>query len=122
MHIRVKVANWNHTVQEWLRKTIYVRSPFKNRGVSQLWVFLVSAVWHGFYAGYYFTFFLWFVQLYMQGEIFRYVKDDSSKLKKIYNSLGFFGHCLLTVILSIIFSHNAAFFAILDLNLSIKLL
>jgi hypothetical protein len=73
-HLRDKISHWNTAVQEWLRKTVYQRSSFKSRGVAQLYVFMVSAFWHGFYAGYYFSFFLWFVQVYTQAEIFRFVK------------------------------------------------
>lgn len=71
-HIRDKISNWNIMVQEWLRKCVYSRSPFKSRMLSQLYVFMVSAFWHGYYIGYYFSFFLWFVQVYVQGLIFKY--------------------------------------------------
>jgi len=58
-------------VQDWLRKCVYERVPFKNRFLRQLSVFAVSAFWHGFYTGFYFSFFLWFAQLYLQMQIFK---------------------------------------------------
>lgn len=121
-HIRDKISHWNIAVQEWLRKCIYQRSPFKGRGMSQLWVFMVSAFWHGFYAGYYVSFFLWFVQVYTQGEIFRFVKHETSRLRKFYKRLGFGGNLILTFIVNLIFSHNASFFILLDYKLSFRLL
>lgn len=62
------------SVQEWLRKSIYQRSPFKDKSLSQLYVFMVSAFWHGFYAGYFMSFFLWFLQVHCQTQIFRATK------------------------------------------------
>jgi lysophospholipid acyltransferase len=75
MHIREKISSWNSSVQEWLRKCIYQRATFKNKAYSQLFVFMVSAFWHGFYLGYYFSFFLWFAQVHLQGLIFKYSKN-----------------------------------------------
>lgn len=121
-HIRNKISHWNIAVQEWLRKCIYQRSPFRGRGMSQLWVFMVSAFWHGFYAGYYVSFFLWFVQVYTQGEIFRFVKHETSRLRKFYKRLGYFGNLILTFVVNLIFSHNASFFILLDYKLSFRLL
>jgi hypothetical protein len=74
---------------------------------------MVSAFWHGFYAGYYFSFFMWFVQVYVQGEIFRYVKSENSKLRVAYKKLGFSGNVILTILVNFIFSHNATFFILL---------
>lgn len=61
-------------VQEWLRKCIYERSPFKSKFLSQLHVFMVSAFWHGLYFGYYLSFFMWFMQVYMQVQVYRIIK------------------------------------------------
>ena len=42
---------WNKRTQRWLQMCIYERSHF-----NQLYVFLVSAFWHGFYPSYYLCF------------------------------------------------------------------
>ena len=83
---------------------------------------MVSAFWHGFYAGYYFAFFFWFVQVYTQGEIFRFVRHETSRLRKFYKGLGYLGNIGLSLLVNIIFGHNAAFFALLDNRLCFKLL
>ena len=83
---------------------------------------MVSAFWHGFYGGYYFAFFFWFVQVYTQGEIFRFVRHETSRLRKFYKGLGHFGNIGLTLVVNLVFSHNAAFFILLDYNFCFKLL
>ena len=52
-HVREKINHWNISVQEWLRKSIYQRSSLSNKTANQLYVFTVSAFWHGFYFAYY---------------------------------------------------------------------
>ncbi|KXJ05015.1 Membrane-bound O-acyltransferase domain-containing protein 2 [Exaiptasia diaphana] len=47
------LENWNITTVWWLRRTAYDRlTNHRTMGV-----FVLSAVWHGFYGGYYLTFF-----------------------------------------------------------------
>lgn len=62
--IRVKVTHWNMCTQRWLRRYIYERiyteqelrtNKFK-ASIAQLITFLLSAVMHGFYPGYYLFF------------------------------------------------------------------
>jgi len=43
--------NWNKATQSWLAHYVYART-----GSSLAATYTVSAVWHGFYPGYYFTF------------------------------------------------------------------
>ena len=31
LNVRDKIAGWNTSCQEWLKKGVYERSPFKNR-------------------------------------------------------------------------------------------
>lgn len=71
MHVRAKIANWNMSVQEWLRRCIYERSPFENKMIGQLYTFIVSSFWHGYYGGYYISFFLWFCQQYAAQLVFK---------------------------------------------------
>ena len=107
-------------VQEWLRKCVYMRSPFKSRMLSQLFVFMVSAFWHGYYAGYYFSFLMWFSQLYLQGQIFKYSKYEGNFLSKIYNKMGKAAPFVTVFTANWFFSHNAIFFYLLEAPLCIK--
>uniref|UniRef100_A0AC35TN23 Membrane-bound O-acyltransferase domain-containing protein 2 n=1 Tax=Rhabditophanes sp. KR3021 TaxID=114890 RepID=A0AC35TN23_9BILA len=45
--------NWNCTTMYWLRRVAYDRVPKNMRTVS---TYLLSALWHGFFPGYYITF------------------------------------------------------------------
>lgn len=108
-------------VQDWLKKCIYERVTFKSRFLRQLAVFMVSAFWHGFYSGYYFSFFLWFTQVYVQAEIYRLTKHEGSRLKKMFKKLGKF-QIVGTIISCSLFSHNATFFYLLRSRLCIQLM
>lgn len=114
IHVREKINFWNIGIQEWLRKCIYNRCNIKSKGLSQLYVFAVSAMWHGFYIAYYFSFFIWFAQLYLQGIIFKYCKNGKAPLVKIYKKMGIFGYALLWFLVHMSFSHCGAFFLILE--------
>lgn len=122
IHVREKINFWNISVQEWLRKCIYQRVSFKNKTANQLFVFVVSAFWHGFYAAYYISFALWFAQLYLQGLIFKYCKNGKSILVKVYNRMGKVGTFLLSLLVQFLFSHCGAYFLILRGYYCIKLL
>ncbi|CAH1098508.1 unnamed protein product [Psylliodes chrysocephalus] len=50
--MREAMKHWNITVQYWLATYIYKRFPYKKFRVGV--TMLMSAVWHGMYAGYYF--------------------------------------------------------------------
>ncbi|RWS31105.1 Membrane-bound O-acyltransferase domain-containing protein 2-like protein [Leptotrombidium deliense] len=52
LNLREALEAWNKTTQSWLRRTAYERSPH----YRTLATFALSAVWHGFYPGYYMTF------------------------------------------------------------------
>jgi len=53
LNFRDAIHAWNRTTQSWLRRTAYERAPKK---LAVLATYLLSAVWHGFYPGYYMTF------------------------------------------------------------------
>lgn len=53
LNFREAIHAWNRTTQNWLRRTAYERAPKK---YSVMATYLLSAVWHGFYPGYYMTF------------------------------------------------------------------
>jgi len=52
--LKVNVESWNKLTALWLRRIIYDRLP---SSVNLYAVYFVSALWHGFYPGYYVTFF-----------------------------------------------------------------
>lgn len=51
--LREAIHAWNKTTQSWLRRSAYERVP---RKLSVIATYMLSAVWHGFYPGYYMTF------------------------------------------------------------------
>ena len=56
---RAYLENWNMNTNNWLRNYIYLRVTPKGRKPgfrASLATFGTSAVWHGFYSGYYLTF------------------------------------------------------------------
>jgi len=53
LSLRETVEAWNKTSTIWLRRTIYDRLPPPYNLPA---TYAVSAIWHGFYPGYYFTF------------------------------------------------------------------
>ncbi|CAD5112577.1 DgyrCDS1789 [Dimorphilus gyrociliatus] len=55
--LKVLLDNWNKTTTYWLRHVVYDRVP----AFKMLAVFAVSGTWHGFYPGYYITFFTGFL-------------------------------------------------------------
>lgn len=50
--MKMFIDNWNMQTAVWLKEVCYDRCPF----CPTLLTFLLSAVWHGVYPGYYFTF------------------------------------------------------------------
>ncbi|XP_035209744.1 membrane-bound O-acyltransferase domain-containing protein 2-like isoform X1 [Stegodyphus dumicola] len=52
LNFRETLETWNKSTQMWLRTIAYDRAPSH----KTLWTYVLSALWHGFYPGYYFTF------------------------------------------------------------------
>lgn len=52
-NLRDAINNWNMGTNQWLRMIVYERVPKK---YGTFLTFGLSALWHGFYAGYYLTF------------------------------------------------------------------
>ncbi|CAB0020361.1 unnamed protein product [Nesidiocoris tenuis] len=71
--VRPSMKHWNMSVQYWLAAFVYHRFPIKAYRI--LAVFVVSAYWHGFYAGYYIT--LCSVPMYLvfEDKIYKQMKD-----------------------------------------------
>lgn len=51
--MREAISSWNLGTNQWLRYIVYDRTP---PSFSTSLTFALSAVWHGFYPGYYITF------------------------------------------------------------------
>lgn len=57
----VYLGNWNKNTNHWLRNYVYLRVTPKGKKPgfrASLATFVTSAIWHGFYPGYYLTFLL----------------------------------------------------------------
>lgn len=52
-NFRGAISHWNLGTTRWLRTIVYDRTP---KRYSTVLTFALSAVWHGFYPGYYITF------------------------------------------------------------------
>lgn len=52
-NLRDAINNWNMGTNRWLRMVVYDRVPKK---YGTFLTFSLSALWHGFYPGYYVTF------------------------------------------------------------------
>jgi len=83
-----KVNYWNRTVHYWLKYQVFFRlinlehKTFnKNFQLASLIAFVISAIWHGFYPGYY----LFFVQLYFIQQIGKMLEEKFDFFKKIKN-------------------------------------
>ena len=100
-------------VQEWLRKCVYQRSGIKNRLMSQLYVFVFSAFWHGLYVSYYLTFVFFFFHLYAQGLAFKHCKNGRSAFVKAYKKLGIIGRIMISLSINFLTLHMLAPFFIL---------
>ena len=63
---------WNQTIQYWMKKYVYMRIVSKGEDPPVwkfLFVFLISAFWHGFYPSYYFFFLTYAIWMFISGEI-----------------------------------------------------
>lgn len=85
-----------------------------SKGTAQLVTFVISAFWHGMYGGYYLSFFFWFMQLYASGLIFKFSERKDHPLMKLYDSFKPFNFWLIWFIWNYLFTHNGAYFHLLD--------
>lgn len=104
-------------VQSWLRKCVYERV----RSNGQFITFMVSAFWHGFYGGYYFSFFLWFAMVHLAQLVFK-ANRNYEVIGKTFKKLGFIGHALLWAFVNTLFSNSGTYFQILSAKISLKIM
>lgn len=88
-NMKVKVDNWNISVQWALRKYIYEniynpkdyndeKTRKKKQSLAQLYTVMVSALWHGIYPGYFISFIHWIIFIQIVQEIFRLKRSEGS--------------------------------------------
>ena len=91
----LRMKSWNISIQAWLNEIVYNRCWYKKSIDIEFWklrfaipfnktyavfsVFAFSAIWHGFYIGYYHLFFFWFILRELQSAGYKN-KDTLSKL------------------------------------------
>lgn len=88
-NMKVKVDNWNISVQWALRKYIYenIYNPNdykdekirkKKQSQAQIYTVTMSALWHGIYPGYFISFFHWIIFIQIVQEIYRLKRSEGS--------------------------------------------
>jgi len=53
LNFRSAMTGWNKATSNWLRRCVYERVP---KSIATAASFFMSAIWHGYYPGYYLTF------------------------------------------------------------------
>lgn len=127
VHIRDKIKNWNISVQLWLDRCIYRRygteEEYKRdkqkQANGQLLVFMVSAFWHGFYAGYYITFFMWYCEMQVATYVFRITRNRPD-LKRKFDEAPAAVHYALWMVVNFAFCYFGISFQLLGVKLCIK--
>lgn len=113
-NFRNTIHAWNKTTQSWLRRTAYERVPKK---FAVIVTYVLSALWHGFYPGYYMTF--------LGGALFTYASRSGRKvirpqfqrgtvLPKIYDAITF-------ILTRLTIAYAAFPFVILDFHYNIEI-
>jgi hypothetical protein len=120
---RDKIKSWNMSVQGWLQKCIYhrFRTPEQYRksnadkSKGQLLVFLVSAFWHGFYPGYYISFFFWY-NLSIIIDLVSKFAQHKPQIMEVYKQFGIVGKVAVWAISSIGLTYLGCPFQLLNLG------
>ncbi|EGR27563.1 mboat family protein, putative [Ichthyophthirius multifiliis] len=93
--VRYKVECWNTSVQIWLKKYVYLRvypqdqlkSNVNKSNIAQYITNMVSAFWHGFYPGYYLSFFQWSLVMNCSKLLFNASKNKPEFFDKLEKTL-----------------------------------
>ncbi|KAJ8910646.1 hypothetical protein NQ315_005912 [Exocentrus adspersus] len=86
--LKQSIEAWNKGTNTWLRLTVYERT----RKYPTLLTYALSAVWHGFYPGYYLTFFSAAIFTFASRTVRRHVRGyfmGSNESKLLYDILTF---------------------------------
>lgn len=115
--MRDKVRTWNMSVQSWLSRCVYhryrtsveYRKDKEAQARGQLLVFMVSAFWHGFYFGYYLSFFCVYCILQISASVFR-IGQIRPDLMQAYKNTKWIGPTVFAVLTSAAFSFYGCYF------------
>lgn len=71
------IKSFNINTNQWVGHYVFKRLKFLgNRNLSQLGALMFLAVWHGYHSGYFLTFFIEFLVIYMERDIKSIVKSN----------------------------------------------
>ncbi|KAI6244088.1 hypothetical protein M3Y99_00079000 [Aphelenchoides fujianensis] len=113
LSLKITLDNWNCTTMYWLRRVAYERVPKNYRTIS---TYFLSAVWHGFFFGYYLTFLtgaLFTVSARIARRCLRHHFQSSWALARFYDVLTFIATkaCLSYTVFPFVTLHwNPGFF------------
>lgn len=107
----------------WLQRCVYYRYRSaeqykvdkKAQSTGQLLVFMTSAFWHGFYSGYYLSFFFWYVMLTISATVFRITKSRPDLAEK-YDSLRPYSSWLMWIFVNVFFCYFGFSFHVLSIK------
>ena len=120
LQVRDKINNWNMSVQLWLTRCVYLRYRTKEeykvdkkaQARGALLVFMISAFWHGFYFGYYLSFFFWYCLMQIAGVVYQITQKRKDLVAK-YEQTGLAGHIFMWLLVNISFSYFGSYFQLL---------
>jgi lysophospholipid acyltransferase len=98
--VRVFFQNWNISVHNWLKKYVYfrifsdieIKTSKRKQNIANAVTFLVSAIWHGFYIGYYIVFFHFAIGIQIEESmnyLIKHFKFAQYKGSRIFIKYGF---------------------------------
>ncbi|KAI9295695.1 MBOAT-domain-containing protein [Neoconidiobolus thromboides FSU 785] len=110
-NLKMVLENWNMATNLWLRNYIYLRlTPIGSKPsfFAQLSTFFTSALWHGFYPGYYLTFIFGGFINELARKLRRTIRPvvlshDSKLIKALYDIVGTLSTCFALNYLTIPF-------------------
>ncbi|KAG5880127.1 hypothetical protein JTB14_037359 [Gonioctena quinquepunctata] len=82
------IGAWNRGTNTWLRMMVYERT----KKYPTMLTYTLSAIWHGFYPGYYLTFFTGAIFTFTSRVVRRHVRDhfmESRESKLLYDTITF---------------------------------
>ena len=117
-----KINSWNKSVQSWLKYQVFLRlinienKVLKNKSVATLITFVISAIWHGFFPGYYLTYF----QVYLIQQISKILEEKYDFFNRVKKGNAFIRYFLI-FFMSFNITYFCYSFVALNLTDSIKL-
>jgi len=113
-NFRSAMTGWNIAVSNWLRRCVYERAP---SGAALVCAFGMSALWHGFYPGYYLT----FLSSALFQEVARLLRKHIRPLVPLDNAVvAFLYHTASTILTICSLNYLAVPFVVLSLEKSFQ--